>query len=175
MVEFSISLVVLLLLAGGLFDVSRAYFHSITLHDAAREGARHGAWYDAVKHIDPYLDNTEIKAAVDQALQAAGLPASTTSSTTCPTTQDGNSSYNPPYLTSYYPTTLNQPVLFICYKSTPGLSLSSYPTNPRPYQGQDLNVILIESYGMTSGFLQGAIGNNIRIAANFHILVQGSS
>jgi hypothetical protein len=38
-----------------------------------------------------------------------------------------------------------------------------------------LNVILIESYGMTSGFLQGAIGSNIRIAANFHILVQGSS
>src|SRR3989442_7382772 len=100
LVELSISLVVLLLLAGGLLDISRAYFHSITLHDAAREGARHGAWFDQVNHANPYLYDSEIKAAVDQTLTAAGLPASTLSTTTCPTTQDGNSLDNPPYVSS---------------------------------------------------------------------------
>jgi TadE-like protein len=171
--ELSISLVVLLLLAGGLFDISRAYFHSITLHDAAREGARHGAWFDQANHANPYLYDSEIKSAVDQTLQAAGLPASTLSSTTCPTTQDGNSLYNPPYLSSYYPGTVNQPLLFICYKNTPGISLPAAPTDPTLYESEDLNVILVESFGMVTGFVQNAVGNNVHIAANFHIVIQG--
>jgi len=173
LVELSISLVVLLLLAGGLFDISRAYFHSITLHDAAREGARHGAWFDQVNHINPYLYNSEIKASDDQTLQAAGLPASTLSGTSCPTTQDGNALYNPPYLSSYYPTSLNQPLLFICYKNTPGISLTSAPTDPSLYESEDLNVIVLESFGMVTGFVQTAVGNNIHVAANFHIVIQG--
>ena len=45
MVEFALSSVVLLLLVGGLVDIGRAVSVQEVLSSAAREGARHGAWF----------------------------------------------------------------------------------------------------------------------------------
>ena len=47
LVEFALSSVVLLLLVGGLVDIGRAIYITEGLSSAAREGARHGAWFDA--------------------------------------------------------------------------------------------------------------------------------
>src|SRR5436305_10469483 len=90
LVEFALSSVVLLLLVGGLVDIGRAIYITEGLSSAAREGARHGAWYDAPNQRTPYLSDSEIQTAVDQELAAISLPASVLKNptTTCPAVTD---------------------------------------------------------------------------------------
>src|SRR5712692_6069274 len=56
LVEFAISSIVLLLLMMGLLDLSRAFYYAVNLQGAAREGARHGAWFDTATRVNnkPY-------------------------------------------------------------------------------------------------------------------------
>ncbi|HEY1455822.1 MAG TPA: TadE/TadG family type IV pilus assembly protein [Candidatus Dormibacteraeota bacterium] len=172
MVEFALSSVVLLLLVGGLVDIGRANFIAETLSNAAREGARHGAWFNAGTQSHPYLDDTEIKSTVDSELATLSIPASVLKNpaTTCPAPSDGNSFHNPPYANGAYPSTSNQPWLYICYNNTPGLDFTSPATN----QGQlDLNVIVLYQYGPLTPVITSQFGV-FRLAANVHMTVQGS-
>src|SRR5450759_5994863 len=110
MVEFALSSVLLLLLVGGLVDVGRAIYISEALSNAAREGARHGAWFDAPHQSHPWLDDAAIKTAVDTELATISIPWSVLKNptgTTCPSPSDGNAFHNPPYANSAYPTTPN--------------------------------------------------------------------
>jgi Flp pilus assembly protein TadG len=169
LVEFALSSVVLLLLVGGLVDIGRAIFISEALSNAAREGARHGAWFDAPRQSHPYLDDAQIKAAVDAELATISIPASVLKNpgTTCPSPSDGNAYHNPPYVNSAYPAVANQPWLYICYNNTPGL-------DPAPNQGQgDLNVIVLYSYGPLTPLITAQFGI-FRLASNVHMTVQGS-
>ena len=75
LVEFAISSTVLLLLAMGLIDLSRAFYYSVALQGAAREGARHAAWFNQSARLNPFLDDTEVINTVQQALNGAGLTA----------------------------------------------------------------------------------------------------
>ena len=171
MVEFALSSVVLLLLVGGLVDIGRSIFVDEALSNAAREGARHGAWFDAGTMSHPYLDDAEIKAAVDAELAANSIPASVLKNpgNTCPAVADGNAYYNPPYATSAYPSTAGQPWLYICYNNTPGLDFSSPATN----QSQnDLNVIVLYQYSPLTPVISSRFGL-FRVAANQHMTVQG--
>jgi Flp pilus assembly protein TadG len=172
LVEFALSSVVLLLLVGGLVDIGRAIFISEALSNAAREGARHGAWFDAPRQSHPYLDDAQIKAAVDAELATISIPASVLKNpgTTCPSPSDGNAYHNPPYVNSAYPAVANQPWLYICYNNTPGLDFTSPATN----QGQlDLNVIVLYAYGPLTPLITAQFGI-FRIATNQHMTVQGS-
>jgi Flp pilus assembly protein TadG len=158
LVEFALSSVVLLLLVGGLVDIGRAIALSETLANAAREGARHGAWFDAPNQGTPYLDDTDIHAAVDQELTAASLPASVLKPG-CPSVTDGNGYHNPPYASAAYPATTNQAWLYICYP-------------PILAGGQDLNVIVLYSYAPLTPLISGQFGV-FHLAANEHVTVQG--
>ena len=172
LVEFAVSSVVLLLLVGGLVDIGRSIFVAEALSNAAREGARHGAWYDAPNLSHPYLYDGEIKAAVDNELAAIGLPGSVLKNpgTTCPGPTDGNALHNPPYASSAYPATAGQVWLYICYNNTSGLDFTSPATN----QGQlDLNVIVLYTYGPLTPLVKSQFGI-FQLAANEHITVQGS-
>lgn len=172
MVEFALSSVVLLLLVGGLVDIGRAIYINEALDNAAREGARLGVWFDAPTKTHPYLDDAEIKAEVDTELATISIPASVLKNpgTTCPAVADGNSFHNPPYAGSAYPTTANQPWLYICYNNTPGLDFTSPATN----QGQlDLNVILLYAYGPLTPLVTAQFGI-FKVASNVHMTVQGS-
>lgn len=164
LVEFALSSVVLLLLVGGLVDIGRAINLSETLANAAREGARHGAWFSAPNQSTPYLNDSSIQQAVDQELTSGGLPASTLRSGQCPSVTDGNGYHNPPYATASYTATANQPWLYICYNNTVG----------PPVQGgnQDLNVIVLYSYSPLTPLISGQFGL-FHLAANQHITVQG--
>jgi Flp pilus assembly protein TadG len=167
MVEFALSAVVLLVLLGGLIDIGRALYMTETISSAAREGARHGVWFDAPNRGHPYLDDAQIKAAVDAELATISIPASTLKNpgTTCPTTSDLNSSHNPPFINSAYPATANQAWLYICYDNTPGLDF----TTPAANQTQnDLNVILLYTYGPLTPLF-----GSFHVAANMHMTVQG--
>jgi Flp pilus assembly protein TadG len=173
LVEFALSSVVLLLLVGGLVDIGRAIYASEALSNAAREGARHGVWFDTPNRSHPYLDNAEIKAVVDAELAAISIPPSVlknTGGTTCPSSSDGNGFHNPPYTNSSYPSTANQAWLYICYNNTPGLNFTSPATN----QSQnDLNVIVLYSYGPLTPLITSQFGI-FRLAANTHMTVQGT-
>ncbi len=173
LVEFALSSVVLLLLVGGLVDIGRGIYLSDTLANAAREGARHGAWFDAPHLRTPYLDDNDIKAVVDQELTAASLPASVLKNpgSTCPSVADGNSYHNPPYANAAYPSTTNQPWLYICYGNVAG---TDYPSSaPSGQSGLDLNVIVLYSYAPLTPLISGQFGS-FHLAANQHITVQGS-
>ena len=170
LVEFALSSVVLLLLVGGLVDIGRAIFISEALSNASREGARHGAWFDAPRQSHPYLNDAQIKFAVDAELAAISIPASILKNpgSTCPSTSDGNTFYNPPYVNSAYPSTANQPWLYICYNNTPGLD-----PPPATNQGQlDLNVIVLYAYGPLTPVITAQFGI-FRVATNQHMVVQG--
>ena len=172
LVEFALSSVVLLLLVGGLVDLGRANFINEALSNASREGARHGAWFDAPHQSHPYLYDNQIKAEVDVELATISIPASVLQNpgTTCPAPADGNACHNPPYRNSAYPAVANQPWLYICYNNTPGLDFTSPATN----QGQhDLNVIVLYAYGPLTPIVTAQFGI-FRLATNQHMTVQGS-
>ncbi len=172
MVEFALSSVVLLLIVGGLVDIGRAIYVSEIISSAAREGARHGAWFDAPNQSHPYLDDAQIQAAVDLELNAmwpAGSVLKNSGGTTCPTPTDGNAYHNPPYASSAYPTTANQPWLYICYDNTNGVDFTSPATGQSQ---QDVNVIVLYSYGPLTPLITAQFGT-FHLAANEHITVQG--
>jgi Flp pilus assembly protein TadG len=172
LVEFAVSSVVLLLLVGGLVDIGRSIFISEALSNAAREGARHGAWFDAGSLSHPYLYDTEIKAVVDAELATISLPASTLKNpaTTCPSATDGNGFHNPPYASSAYPAAANTTWLYICYNNSPGLDYTSPATN----LGQlDVNVIVLYTYGPLTPLVKAQLGV-FQVAANQHMTVAGS-
>ena len=172
LVEFAASSVVLLLLVGGLVDIGRSIYVQESLSNAVREGARHAVWFDAPTLSHPYLYDASIKAAVDAELATISLPASVLKnpSTTCPNPTDGNGSHNPPYASSAYPPTANQPWLYICYNNTPGLDYTSPATN----MGQlDVNVIVLYTYGPLTPLVKSQFGV-FQVAVNQHMTVQGN-
>lgn len=173
LVEFALSSVVLLLLVGGLVDIGRAIYISEALSNAAREGARQGAWFDAPHQSHPWLYDAEIQSVVDAELATISIPASVLKNpggTTCPAVSDGNAYHNPPYANSAYPPTANQPWLYICYNNQNGLDF----TSPATTQAQhDLNVIVLYSYGPLTPLITAQFGT-FRLATNVHMTVQGS-
>jgi Flp pilus assembly protein TadG len=176
-VEFGLSAVLLLFILLGLIDLGRAFYFSVGLQSASREGARQASWFDPTTGTNPNLYDAAIQSAVDAVLADSGLPASqlqnSVAGTTCPTPSDGNSSYSPPYTSAAYATTsVNQPLLYICYADTPGLDLSTAPTD-NSMKGLNVNVILVMNFGFASGFMQGALGNAVSMAANTHMTIGG--
>lgn len=172
LVEFAVSSVVLLLLIGGLVDLGRSIYIQESLSNAVREGARHGIWYDAPNLAHPYLDDAQIKASVDAELAAISLPASVLKTPGCPSPTDGNTLHNPPYSSTYYPATANQPWLYICYNNTPA---NDYPSTPPAVTvgGWDLNVIVLYTYAPLTPVVRSQLGI-FDVAANQHMTVQGS-
>jgi Flp pilus assembly protein TadG len=170
LVEFALSSVVLLLLLGGLVDIGRSIYITESLSNAAREGARHGIWFDATHQSNPWLDDAEIQSTVNAELATISLPASTlkNSSTTCPAPNDLNSYHNPPYPNSAYPPA-NQTWLYICYNNTPGVDFTSPGANESQ---QDVNVIVLYSYSPLTPII-GAQFGTFHLAANQHMTVQG--
>jgi len=181
-VEFGLSSIVLLLILLGLIDFSRVFYFDTGLHGAAREGARHGSWFDTPTRNNKYLDMADIKLAVDQSLAGVSGVSPSVYAGTCPGTTDPN--YNPPY-TSGYPAAgvINQPNLWICLNDNPALDISGGGFPPGPgtgsatYRLMDLNVILLMNYGLATGFMQSQLGaaGGIHVAAYAHIFVQGKN
>ena len=172
--EFAISSIVLLLILLGLIDFSRVFYFDTGIHGAAREGARHGAWFDTPTRHNPYLYDAEIQSIVDQALAGVAGVSPSVLAGNCPASSDGNPYHNPPYVSSAFPAAgvYNVPNLYICYNNDPTLDITVDPTD-NAYKLQDLNVILLMNYGLATGFMQDQIGRNIPVAANAHILIQG--
>src|SRR6266851_10424762 len=178
LVEFAISSIVLLLLMMGLLDLSRAFYYAINLQGAAREGARHGAWFNTAARANNYLDDAEIMTAVNQSLQGAGLTGVLVTSAGCLAGTDGNTFNNKPYPVAAFPTTPQSVNVYICYTppSPPGGSqLGSRELAPadNSWRLGDVNVALLMNFQLITPFLQTMFGNGINLAYNEHFTIQG--
>lgn len=175
-VEFSLGAIVMILLLGGLIDLSRAFYFDIGIHGAAYSAARHAAWFDFGERQNKYLDDTDIVNAANQALAGSGLTA--VNQNACPN-GSGNSVNNPPYAASNYPTGYDTVNLFICYTQPGHAPVASIATAPgvddSSWRGGDINVILLMNYGLATGFMQGVLNaaGGIHVAANTHFTIQG--
>ncbi|TMD55408.1 MAG: pilus assembly protein [Chloroflexi bacterium] len=182
-VELALSTVFLMILLGGLLDLSRAFHYTVGLEGAVRAGARHGAFFQSTIGQQPYLDNADIKQAVDQVLAGDGLNASTlVSSASCLTPTDSNTWVNPPYASSAYPSTANTPTLYICYDTQGANKSGNKASPPAPndatYTGSDVVVILLDKYGLIGGLSSeylksGSSLAGINLTAFQHFSVQG--
>jgi Flp pilus assembly protein TadG len=178
LVEFAISSTVLLLLAMGLIDLSRAFYYSVSLQGAAREGARHGAWFNTAGRYNPYLDDADVMTAVKQALYGAGFTDSQinqVSTIGCLAPSDGNNAFNKPYPQSAYPTTPQTVNVYICYTNPNGNlygTLASHPTD-NSWRLGDVNVAILMNFKLITPLIQSLFGQGLDLAYNEHFTIQG--
>ena len=182
LVEFAISSIVLLLLMMGLLDLSRAFYYAVSLQGAAREGARHGAWFDTKSRVNIYLDDSDIMDAVNSGLQGSGINCTGVNgincfvSSACLPGADGNTINNKPYAASYYPATTQTVNVYICYTAPGGAQQGSMPVHPtdNSWRLGDINVAILMNFGLITPFIQNMFGSNgINMAFNEHFTIQG--
>jgi hypothetical protein len=181
LVEFAISSIVLLLLAMGLLDLSRAFYYAVNLQGAAREGARHGAWFNTAARANLYLDDADVMTAVNQALSGAGLTGTFIAQAGCLPPTDSNVVNNKPYPAGDYPTGNNAVNVFICYTPAqppngpggPGIgTLANHPLD-NSWRLGDINVSLLMNFQLITPFIQSIFGNGLSLAYNEHFTIQG--
>lgn len=178
LVEFAISSTVLLLLAMGLLDLSRAFYFAVNLQGAAREGARHGAWFNTNARANPYLYDTEIFTAVKQSLYGAGFNDTQINLITnagCLTPTDANGANNKPYAQSAFPSTVGNVNVYICYTDPSGAKSASRGSAPtdNSWRLGDVNVSILMNFQLITPFIQGIFGNGLNVAYNEHFTIQG--
>jgi len=176
LVEFAISSIVLLLLMMGLLDLSRAFYYAVSLQGAAREGARHGAWFNTAVRANNYLDDADIMTAVNQSLLGAGITGVQVTNAGCLAGTDGNSFNNKPYPVSAYPSTPQSVNVYICYTQPGGVfKTGTMPTAPTDYLWRlgDINVALLMNFQLITPFIQTMFGSGINLAYNEHFTIQG--
>ena len=175
LVEFAISSIVLLLLMMGLLDLSRAFYYAVNLQGAAREGARHGAWFDTATRSNTYLDDADIMSAVNSALAGSGLTGTLVPGG-CLSPTDGNAINNKPYSAASYPAGTQQVNVYICYSSPGGGpqlgTLAAHPTD-NSWRLGDINVSILMNFGIITPLIQNIFGNGIPLAYNEHFTIQG--
>jgi Flp pilus assembly protein TadG len=176
LVEFAISSMVLLLLAMGLIDLSRAFYYSVSLQGAAREGARHGAWFNTAARQNNFLDDTDVMTAVTQALSGAGITNITQiKSAGCLSPTDGNTQSNKPYPQAAYPNTPQAVYVYVCYTDPYGNKTGTRPTAPpdNSWKLGDINVSILMNFQLITPLIQGLFGQGIDLAYNEHFTIQG--
>jgi hypothetical protein len=173
LVEFAISSLVLILLLMGLLDLSRAFYYSVNIQGAAREGARHGAWFDTATRTNKYLYDDAVMLAVDQAMAGAGfdgvaghLPVPVqVKSAGCLAPTDAAA-----------PPSTGQVYVYVCYTQPGGIfKTGTLPAAPldSSYRLGDINVSIVMNFALVTPFIQNMFGNGIPIVYNEHFTIQG--
>ncbi len=178
LVEFAISSIVLLLLMMGLLDLSRAFYFAVNLEGAAREGARHGAWFNTSARANLFLDDADIMQAVNQSLGGAGLTGTFVPALGCltPTDSPQNPFNNKPYAAAAYPLASQAVNVYICYTYPGGgLQTGTMPSHPtdNSWRLGDINVSLLMNFQLITPFIQNLFGNTLSLAYNEHFTIQG--
>jgi len=175
-VEFAISSIVLLLLMMGLLDLSRAFYFAVNLQGAAREGARHGAWFNTSARANLFLDDADVMDAVNSGLSGSGLTGTFVGSGGCLVPTDANSFNNRPYPASAFPATPQAVNVYICYTQPGGgAQTGSMPNHPvdNSWRLGDINVSILMNFKLITPLIQGLFGNGINMAYNEHFTLQG--
>lgn len=162
----------------GLIDLSRAFYYSVSLQGAAREGARHGAWFNTAARDNNFLDDADIMQAVRQSLYGAGFSnaqINQVATVGCISPSDGNGVFNKPYPSSDYPATPQTVNVYICYEDPSGNlygSMASHPTD-NSWRLGDVNVSILMNFQLITPLIQGMFGSGIPLAYNEHFTIQG--
>jgi Flp pilus assembly protein TadG len=181
LVEFAISSIVLLLLMMGLLDLSRAFYYAVNLDGAAREGARHGAWFNTSARWNGFLDDADIMDATTTSLTGAGFtktdpPLHNVQSGSCLVPTDGNTENNKPYAAAAYPAATQHVNVYICYTAPFGASqtgtMLTHPSD-NSWRLGDINVSVLMNFALITPFIQNLFGNGIDLAYNEHFTIQG--
>jgi len=176
LVEFAISSIVLLLLMMGLLDLSRAFYFAVNLQGAAREGARHGAWFNTSARANLYLDDADVMSAVNSGLSGSGLVGTFVPSANCLVPTDSNTFNNKPYPASAFPATAQAVNVYICYTMPGGgVQTGTLPAHPldNSWRLGDINVSLLMNFRLITPFIQGLFGQGLNLAYNEHFTIQG--
>jgi Flp pilus assembly protein TadG len=182
LVEFAISSIVLLLLMMGLLDLSRAFYYAVNLQGAAREGARHGAWFDTASRSNIFMDNSDVMSAVTSGLSGSGIVCAGANgincfvpSGNCLAGTDSNTLNNKPYAASAFPAATQTVNVYICYTQPGGAqvgTLTAHPTD-NSWRLGDINVSLLMNFGLITPLIQSLFGNGINLTYNEHFTIQG--
>lgn len=156
LVELALCSIVLLLILLGATDFARLYQQHTALQEAAREGARHAAWYAG--GTNPYLNNTtSIDRVISTALTGAGLtqPVVPKGTTQCP----ANTGTPPPDTSQIW--------VYSCIPS----AASACPGAPAG-SGQDVEIAVIIRFGL---IVQSDLffGPDFPMVGDAHFRVQG--
>ena len=157
---------VLFLMVLGASDLSRLFYYSTGITNAAREGARHGAYYDPTAATPGNTFATD--AAIFSAVNAEGSYLSLTEpchpNTSCAGGLTNCPSY--PYTNAQYPpatTGANSGYVFICFNNTTTATTTTV--------GQAVRVTVLYSFQPVSPL----VGSIIHSAASTEILAEGNS
>ena len=169
---------VLLLLAMGLIDLSRAFYYSVSLQGAAREGARHGAWFNTAARQNNFLDDNDVMTAVKQALYGAGFTdpqIHLMQSGGCLSPTDGNAAGDKPYPQAAYPAQAQNVNVYICYTDPGGNQVGSRLSPPpdNSWKLGDINVAILMNFQLITPLIQGLFGSGLDLAYNEHFTIQG--
>ena len=165
LVEFALFAPLLAVIILGAGDLGRVFYYSIEVTNAAREGARHGAYFDPVSSTDKYDSASAIFSTVTAEDNWTG--GSLTLKTGCP---GAGAPYGGPYAASYYPSgpgTDNTGYVYVCFNN------ASANTTSNP--GQPIRVVTLYSFAPMTPVIWNFLGNNGRIlvAGSAEFIVEG--
>jgi len=149
---------VLFFLILGSADLGRVFYYSIAATNAAREGARHAAYYDPVSNSNPYAgDLAALQAAQNEAPGLVlGEPSPPMSPPHCPIW---------PYADSMYPAAINTGYLFVCFNESDLLGTAT--------PGQTVRVTVLYNFSPVTPLLATFAGSSIHVQATSVMVVQG--
>lgn len=156
-VEFGLLAPVLFVLVLGVGGLAPAFNADVSLQNAAREGVRHGVWWNSSTSSNPYADSNDIRSAVQDSFQCSGcVQLQPASGQTCPIPN--------PVPDAAYPTAAGQIWMYVCFNNDPTATTAT--------KGQPIGVLITETW-QTFVPLPGG-GNTLKLHAAITMMTQGT-
>ena len=163
--ELALLSTVLILLLLGAVDLARVFQFSTALQEAAREGARHAAWYDTSSDTNPFLsgysgDVSSINSQISAVLKGAGLLGGgqtlTTTGGTCPA-NSGAAPADSAHINAY-----------VCVDSTAPTGV----TCTTSHGGHDVEVFVVMKFGLVTQTNILGVTPTFPVTGDAHMRVQ---
>lgn len=172
MVEFALMAPLFFFLVLGAGDLGRVFYYNIAITNIAREGARHGAYFDPSTGGNTYATASAIMTTVKNEASYLGGTTLTEQSSpgttgTCPAVADSNTHHMPPYTSNQWPTTDNTGYVYICFNDA--------DTNSTVSAGQPLRVTVLYTFAPMTPVIWNFLGNNghLHVTGTAEFLTEG--
>ncbi len=154
---------VLFMLILGASDLSRAFYYTTSVTNAAREGARHGAYWDPTGPANTFDNDSAIFSAVTAEANNLTLTEPCHPNTTCSAGLTNCPTY--PYASTLYPAgpAANTGYVFICFNDTMTATTAAI--------GQPIRVTILYSFQPVTPI----VATMLHTAATTEILAEGNN
>ena len=164
LVEMALMAPVLFLMVLGATDLSQLFYYSTSVTNAAREGARQGAYYDPMTFPggNTYATDAAVYSAVNAEASYLNLSEPCHPNTICAGSLTNCPSY--PYANALYPPTSapNTGYVFVCFNNSTTATTATV--------GQPIRITILYSFQPVTPL----IGTMVHAAASTEILTQGN-